>query len=218
MSARCPTTGQCKASPETRQTPGAEAVKTTISLYKEQAMKDYQLLRSTKEPNIVLAHLANRQSLGNLELNSRILHLIQEKEARIETNVGADLKKATASLKISMQAITQDCITRLETQYGQVLQHVTPYDTEDARRLLDKQRKLLDTLEATNAALVSENSSVRVHHSFMPIRYREEIERMQQQGNQMYREQRKIPNQDHITAKFRQPWRHYQARRSTASA
>ncbi len=47
-----------------------------------------------------------------------------------------------------MEAITKDCITRLEAQYGQVLQHVTPYDTEDAKRLLDKQSQLLDTLEA----------------------------------------------------------------------
>jgi hypothetical protein len=59
-----------------------------------------------------------------------------------------DLKRATTSLKISMEAITKDCITRLEAQYGQVLQHVTPYDTEDAKRLLDKQSQLLDTLEA----------------------------------------------------------------------
>ncbi len=42
-------------------------------LYKEQATRDYQLLRSTKEQSIVLAHLANKQSLENLELNSRLL-------------------------------------------------------------------------------------------------------------------------------------------------
>jgi hypothetical protein len=40
----------------------------------------------------------------------------------METNIGADLKKATASLKISMDTITKDCITRLEAQYHQVLQ------------------------------------------------------------------------------------------------
>jgi hypothetical protein len=170
-----------------------DAVKTIIGLYKEQAMRDYQLLRSTKEQNIVLAHLANKQSLENLELNSRILRLVKEKESGMETNIGADLKRATASLKISMEAITKDCITRLEAQYGQVLQHVTPYDTEDAKRLLDKQSQLLDTLEATNAALVSENFRLRVHHSFMPTRYKEEVERMQREDNQLYREQRRIP-------------------------
>ncbi len=114
---------------------------------------DYQLLRSTKERNIKLAPLANKQSLENLELNSRILPLVKEKEVRMETNVGADLKRATASLKISMETTTKDCVTRLEAQYGQLLQQLTPYDTEDVKRVFDKQVQLLDTLEATNAAV-----------------------------------------------------------------
>jgi hypothetical protein len=74
-----------------------------------------------------------------------------------------------------------------------VLGQLTPYDSEDARRVLDKRVQLLDTLERTNAALVSDNSRLRMHHSFMPIRYREEIERMQQQDAQLYREQRRVP-------------------------
>jgi hypothetical protein len=72
----------------------AAAVKTTINLYREQATRDYHLLRSTKERNIVLAHLAHKQSLENLDLNSRLLRMVQEKESRMETNIGADLKKA----------------------------------------------------------------------------------------------------------------------------
>jgi hypothetical protein len=145
----------------------ASAVRTTINLYREQATRDYHLLRSTKERNIVLAHLAHKKSLENLDLNARLLQMVQEKESRMETNIGADLKKATASLKISMDTITKDCVTRLEAQYQQVLQQLTPYDSEDARRVLDKQVQLLDTLEKTNAALVSENSRLRRHHSFM---------------------------------------------------
>jgi hypothetical protein len=172
----------------------ASAVKTTIDLYREQATRDYHLLRSTKERNTVLAHLAHKQSLENLDRNSiSLLRMVQQKESRMETNISADLKKATASLKISMDTITEDCVTRLEAQYHQVLQQLTPYDSEDARRVLDKQAQLLDTLERTNAALVSENSRLRIHHSFMPIRYREEIERMQQQDAQLYRDQRRVP-------------------------
>ena len=113
----------------------------------------------------MLAHLAHKQSLENLDLNSRLLRMIEEKKSRMETNIGADLKRATASLKISMDTITKDCVTRLEAQYQQVLQQLMPYDSEDAR--LNKQVQLLDTLERTNAALVSENSRLRRHHSFM---------------------------------------------------
>ncbi len=187
----------------------ASAVKSTIDLYREQATRDYHLLRSTKERNIVLAHL---------NLNSRLLRMVQEKESRMETNIGADLKRATASLKISMDTITKGCVTRLEAQYDQVLQQLTPYDSEDASRVLDKQVQLLDTLERTNAALVSENARLRIHHSFMPIRYREEIEWMQQQDNQLYREQRRvIPKVSHLTARYGQPRWHHQTRRVTAS-
>jgi hypothetical protein len=56
----------------------AEAVKITIQLYKEQASRDYQLLCTAREQNIVLAHLAHKQSLENLELNKRILELLRQ--------------------------------------------------------------------------------------------------------------------------------------------
>jgi hypothetical protein len=84
-------------------------------------------------------------------------------------------------------------MAKLEPQYDEVLQHITPYDTEDARKLLDKQTELLTNLELTNTMLVSENSKLRVHMSFMPIRYRQEIEQMQKTDNQLYREQRRVP-------------------------
>ncbi len=60
-------------------------------------------------------------------------------------------------------------------------------------RLLNKQTELLASLEFANSVLVSENAKLRVHHSFMPIRYKQEVEKMQQTDNQVYREQRRIP-------------------------
>jgi hypothetical protein len=92
-----------------------------------------------------------------------------------------------------MWTVTQTTIHKLETQYGQVLETITPYDTDDAMRLLNKQTELLASLELANTMLVSENAKLRVHLSFMPIRYRQEIEKMQQTDNQVYREQRRIP-------------------------
>ena len=74
-----------------------------------------------------------------------------------------------------MTAITTGTVVRLEAQYEQVLQTITPYDTDDAKQLLGKQTELLAALEITNTMLVSENSKLRVHLSFMPIRYRQEI-------------------------------------------
>ncbi len=57
-----------------------DAVKMSLSLYREQAQRDYQLLRSTKEQNIVMTQLANTQAIENLELNSRILTMTEAQE------------------------------------------------------------------------------------------------------------------------------------------
>jgi hypothetical protein len=171
----------------------ASAVKATLNLYREQARRDYQLLRATKEKSIVLARLTNAQAIENLVLNSRILKMAQEKEVQVRSTIGADLKAATDRYKDAMVTITQSTTLRLESQHGQVLQTITPYDTDDGMRLLNKQTELLAALELTNTMLVSENSKLLLHLSFMPIRYRQEIETMQKTDNQLYQEQRRIP-------------------------
>ncbi len=171
----------------------AETVKITVQLYKEQATRDYQLLCTSREQNIVLAHLANKQSLENLELNKRILDLHRQQEVMVETTIGKEVQKATDRINSTMESITKDCLAKLDYQYGQVLEQVTPYDLEDARQVLQKQHELLEVLEHSNAALVSENARLRLHHSFMPIRYREEVEEMQKTDNSLCRSQRRTP-------------------------
>ncbi len=137
--------------------------------------------------------LAHKQSLENLELNKRILDLLRQQEIMVETTIGKEVQKATDRIKTTMETITKDCLAKIDNQYGQVLEQVTPYDTEDARQVLQKQHDLLDMLEHSNAALVSENSKLRIHHSFMPTRYREEVEEMQKTDNSLYRSQRRTP-------------------------
>ncbi len=148
---------------------------------------------TAREQNIVLAHLAHKQSLENLELNKRILDLLRQQEIMVETAIGKEVQKATDRIKTTMETITKDCLAKIDYQYGQVLEQVSPYDTEDARQVLQKQHDLLDVLEHSNAALVSENAKLRIHHSFMPIRYREEVEEMQNTDNSLYRSQRRTP-------------------------
>ena len=97
--------------------------------------------------------------------------MAQDKEVQVRSTIGADLKAATDRYKEAMWTVTQGIIAKLETQYGQVLETITPYDTDDAMRLLYKQTELLTSLEFTNSMLVRENAKLRVHLSFMPIRY-----------------------------------------------
>ncbi len=53
-----------------------------------------------------------------------------------------------------------------------------------------------------NAQLVTENSELRMHMSFMPVEYRDYVKNMQTSNHQQYRKQRVtpkviIPNTDH---------------------
>ena len=53
-----------------------------------------------------------------------------------------------------------------------------------------------------NAQLVTENSELRMHMSFMPVEYRDYVKNMQSSSHQQYRKQRVtpkviIPNTDH---------------------
>jgi hypothetical protein len=145
----------------------ASAVKTTIDLYREQATRDYHLLRSTKERNIVPAHLAHKQSLENLDLNSRLLRMIQEKESRMETNIGAGLKKAppasrslwTRSLKIASPDLKRSTIKCFNNSRRMTLKTPGEYSTNKCSSSTHSREQTL--------ALVSENSRLRIHHSFL---------------------------------------------------
>ncbi len=46
---------------------------------------------------------------------------------------------------------------------------------------------------AKNALLVSENSELRMHMSFMPVEYRDYVKSLQTSNHQEYRNQRKTP-------------------------
>ncbi len=106
---------------------------------------------------------------------------------RRKPNLGRDLKLACDRYKDAMYQITQGCMVKLESQYSEVLQQITPYDTDDAMKLLAKQTDLLATLELTNTMLVSENSKLRVHMSYIPVSYRQYIENMKKTYNMLYR-------------------------------
>ena len=126
--------------------------------------------------------------------NKKILLLWASAYALVFTLLwGGTLFKIHLDRANLVRSASIEVAARAKSYAEQVLQTITPYDTDDAKQLLGKQTELLAALETTNTMLVSENSKLRVHLSFMPIRYRQEIETMQRTDNQLYREQRKTP-------------------------
>ncbi len=79
---------------------------------------------------------------------------------------------------------------------------IIPYDVQDMKRLLESQKVMIREALTKNAQLVTENSELRMHMSFMPVEYREYVKNMQSSNHQQYRQQRAtpkviIPNTDH---------------------
>jgi hypothetical protein len=79
---------------------------------------------------------------------------------------------------------------------------ITPYDVQDMKRLLESQKIMIREGLTKNAQLVTENSELRMHMSFMPVEYRDYVKNMQSSNHQQYRKQRItpkviVPNTDH---------------------
>jgi hypothetical protein len=81
---------------------------------------------------------------------------------------------------------------------------ITPYDTNDMRKVLGSQKEKLHDVLAKNALLVTENSELRMHLSFVPVEYRDFISGLQGTNHEHYRNQGSdpkviIPDTGHLT-------------------
>jgi hypothetical protein len=70
---------------------------------------------------------------------------------------------------------------------------ITPYDVHDMRNVLESLKKMMNDVLAKNALLVTENSQLRMHLSFMPVEYRDYISNLQSTNDHEYRNQRRTP-------------------------
>jgi hypothetical protein len=79
---------------------------------------------------------------------------------------------------------------------------INPYDVDDMRTVLLGQKETFQDLTNKNAVLVTENSKLRMHLSFMPVQYRDFVANIQATNNVLYQTQRRdpkviIPRDDH---------------------
>ncbi len=87
-----------------------------------------------------------------------------------------------------------------------VAENFTPYDTNDMRKVLESQKERAYDLLPKSALLVTENSELRVHLSFMLVEYRDfssSAVSAQTTNHESYRSQRSdpmviIPDTDHL--------------------
>jgi hypothetical protein len=70
---------------------------------------------------------------------------------------------------------------------------ITPYDVHVMHNVLESQKKMMNDVLAKNALLVTENSQLRMHLSFMPVEYRDYVSNLQSTNDYEYRNQRRTP-------------------------
>jgi hypothetical protein len=95
-------------------------------------------------------------------------------------------------MEAHIQNMLDDNHTLLHNTLREATDCITPYDVDVKKIVIISQKAAMDDALAKNAPLVSENSELRIHLSFMPVEYRESVAKLQATNNhnQEYRNQR----------------------------
>jgi hypothetical protein len=150
----------------------------------------------------LLSHLSQEQSIEVLEANLKLardmgshqIHVAETVEQEIMRNHNEMEKHVFEMLERNRKLIHNSLMESCET--------ITPYDTLDMKKVLESQKVMMNEVLTKNAQLVTENSELRMHMSFMPVEYRDYVKNMQASNHQQYRKQRVtprviVPNTDH---------------------
>ncbi len=81
----------------------------------------------------------------------------------------------------------------ISTSLRETAEGITTYDVHDMRNVLESQKKMMNDVLTKNALLVTENSQLHMHLSFMPVEYRDFVSNLQSTIDHEYRNQRRTP-------------------------
>ena len=143
---------------------------TSIKLYKDQIILDYDAFKLQKERVIMLSHLAQRQSADNLDLNLRMIQIAQSNEIQISKEVEDKVLQKTLDLENSISNTLIQHRDLLRIHLKKLTDTITPYDVTDMVRFISVQKRALNDAYEQNGLLVSSNAELRMFLSFMPIK------------------------------------------------
>jgi hypothetical protein len=164
-----------------------------IQLYSNQVSADYKTCRLDKEKLIMLSHLSQQQSMEVLEVNLRLAQVMEANQTQLKTSVEDDLLRTVSEMETHIQTMLDKNRDTIRNAVRDLSDSITPYSVSDMDNVLTSQKKLMEDVIAKNALLVSENSELRMHMSFIPVEYRDFIKNLQKSNHQQYRNQRKTP-------------------------
>jgi hypothetical protein len=167
-----------------------------IKLYTDQVTRDYNMFRLQKEQLVLLSNLTQRQSIELLEVNHRLSQMIDLNRESLKVSIDEEVLKTSAEIEKRMAAMFEQCEQHRKFvgfATNKVAEKITPYDTNDMRKVLESQKERLRDVLSKNALLVTENSELRMHLSFVPVEYRDFISGIQTTNHESYHNQRSDP-------------------------
>ena len=173
-----------------------------IGLYTDQITKDYQACRLDKERIILLSHLSQEQSMEVLEMHLQLARVMESNQIHVKQSVESEVMLRTSEMEKHICDMLDQNRKAIRGSLMEACETITPYDVHDMTRLLESQKVMIREALTKNAQLVTENSELRMHMSFMPVEYRDYVKSMQSSNHQQYRKQRVtpkviVPNTDH---------------------
>jgi hypothetical protein len=174
-----------------------------LRIYTEQITKDYQACRLDKERLILLSHLSQEQSLEVLEAHLQLTRVMESNQIHVKQSVEREMMLKTSEMERHICEMLDQNRKLLRGSLMEACEYVTPYDVQDMKRILESQKVMMREVLTKNSQLVTENSELHMHMSFMPVEYRDYVKNMQSSNHQEYRNQCVItpkviiPNTDH---------------------
>jgi hypothetical protein len=173
-----------------------------IGTYTDQITKDYQACRLDKERLILLSHLSQEQSMEVLEAHLQLTRVMESNQIHVKQSVEQEIMLRTSEMEKHICEMLDQNRKAIRGSLMESCETITPYDVQDMKRLLESQKIMVREVLTKNAQLVTENSELRMHMSFMPVEYRDYVKNMQSSNHQQYRKQRVapkviVPNTDH---------------------
>ncbi len=125
-------------------------------------------------------------------------------DSKIEENTVSQIMHSQHAMRVQVEQLLHANALQIGNALRAVQEKINPYDVDDMRHVLLGQKETFQDLTNKNAVLVTENSQLRMHLSFMPVQYRDFVSNMQDTNGNLYTSQRRdprviIPRDDHMT-------------------
>jgi hypothetical protein len=149
-----------------------------------------------------LSHLSQQRSLEVLETHLHLARVMESNQIHVKQSVEREIMLRTGEMEKHICEMLDQNRKVLRGSLQEACEYITPYGVQDMKRLLESQKAMIEDVLTKNAQLVTENSELRMHMSFMPVEYRDYVKNMQSSNHQEYCKQRVtpkviIPDTDH---------------------